>query len=71
MIGTYSIVHDVMNGTYSIVHDVMKYTQKHRVCYVTCVSGCFGDVKAGSASLLTPSFIILSPFYRLNEEKGR
>ena len=68
-------------GTYSIVHNVIKYTQKHRVFiifnggritnYVTCVSGCFGDVKAEGVSLLTPSFIIFSPFYRLNEEKGR
>ena len=38
--------------------------------YVTCVSGCFGDVKAEGASLSTP-FIIFLPFYRLNEEKGR
>ena len=38
--------------------------------YVT-LSGCFGDVKAEGASRSTPSFIIFSPFYRLNEEKGR
>ena len=67
-------------GTYSIVDDVIKYTQNiasvHRfngVCitnYVTCVSGCFGDVKAEGASLSTP-FIIFSPFYKLNEENGR
>ena len=36
---------------------------------VMCVSGCFGDVKAEGASLSTPSFIIFSPFYKLNEEK--
>ena len=67
-------------GTYSIVHDVIKYTFLHLFIvfnngcitnYVTCVSGCFGDVKAEVASLSTPSFIIFSPFYRLNEEKGR
>ena len=34
---------------------------------VTCVSGCFGDIKVGEN--LTPSFIIFSPFYKLNEEK--
>ena len=39
--------------------------------YVTCVGGCFGDVKAEGASLYTPSFIIFSPSYKLNEEKGR
>ena len=38
--------------------------------YVTCVSGCFGDVKAEGASL-TPSFVIFSPFLDSNEEKGR
>ena len=68
-------------STYSIVHDVIKYTPNiasvHSIyCgritnYVTCVSGCFGDVKAEGASLSTPSFIILSPLYKLNEEKGR
>ena len=53
-----------------------KVHAKHRICnggyitnYVTCVSGCFGDVKAEGASLSTPSFIIFSPFYKLNEEK--
>ena len=32
--------------------------------YVTCVSDCFGDIKAEGASRSTPSFIIFSPFYR-------
>ena len=68
--------------TYSIVEDVIKYTQKAshmfivfnggRITdYVTCVSGCFDDVKVEGASRSTPSFITFSPFYRLNEEKGR
>ena len=39
--------------------------------YVTCVSGCFGDIKAVGPSLSAPSFIIFLPFYILNEEKGR
>ena len=61
-------------GTYSIVHDVIKFIVFNggRITnYITCVSGCFGDVKVEGASLSTPSFIIFSPFYRLNEEKGR
>ena len=62
-------------GMYSIVHDVHKTLRLFIVFnggritnYVTCVSGCFGDVKAEGASLSTPSFIIFSPFYKLNEE---
>ena len=60
-------------STYSIVYDVIKYTLNSRCItnYVMCVSGCFGDVKAEGASLPTPSFIIFSPFYKLNKEKGR
>ena len=41
----------------------------HITNYVTCLNGCFGDVKVEGASLLTPSFIIFSPFYKLNEKK--
>ena len=67
--------HALYSSQCNIVH------AKHRVCsyivfnsgritnYVTCVSGCFGDVKAEGASLSIPSFIIFSPFYKLNEEK--
>ena len=68
-------------STYSIVHDVIKYTQNitpvhivfnsGRITYYITISGCFGDVKAEGASLSTPSFIIFSPFYKLNEEKER
>ena len=48
--------------TYCIVHNVIKYTQNitsvhsisqqvHYTNYVTCVSGCFGDVKTEGASI--------------------
>ena len=63
-IGTYSIVHNIIYKVHAKHRDVWRITS-----YVTCVSGCFGDVKAEGASLLTP-FIIFSPFYKLNE-KGR
>ena len=64
-----------------IYSDVIKYTQNiasvhivfngERITnYVTCVSGCFGDVKAEDVSLSTPSFIIFLPFYKLNEDSG-
>ena len=63
-------------GMYSIVkvhaktsHLFIVFNGGRITNYVTCVSGCFGDVKAEGASLSTPSFIIFSPFYRLNEEK--
>ena len=54
----------------AILHEGSPTMLKHLSSYVTCVSGCFGDVKAEGASLLTPSFIIFLPLYRLNEEKA-
>ena len=71
-IDTYSIVHDVINKVHTKTSRLfIVFNSGHITNYVTCVSGCFGDVKAEGASLSTPSFIIFSPFYRLNEEKGR
>ena len=67
-IHTYSIVEDVHAKT---SHLFIVFNGGRITDYVTCVSGCFGDVKAEGASRSTPSFIIFSPFYRLNEEKGR
>ena len=52
-----------------LYHDVIADMAHWHV--IKCVSGCFGDVKTEGASLSTPSFIIFSPFYKLNKEKGR
>ena len=66
-IGTYSIIHDVIKYTQNIVtHMFIVFNGGRITNYVTCVSGCFGDVKVEGASLLTPSFIIFSSFYKLN-----
>ena len=73
-IHTYSIVEDVRNKVHVktsrlfIVFNTLLIIL-HITDYVTCVSGCFGGVKAEGASRSTPSFIIFLPFYRLNEEK--
>ena len=68
---THSIVHDVIKVHAKSSHLFIVFNGGRITNYVTCVSDCFGDVKAEGASLSTPSFIIFSPFYRLNEEKGR
>ena len=50
-----------------------KFSHSKKLCvyYKHNIIICMHDVKAEGASLSTPSFIIFSPFYKLNEEKGR